>query len=295
MKLELAVIRIDGGTQARLELNQEVVTAYAEIMKEEDNFPPMTAFYDGSEYWLADGFHRFFARKSNGELEAEFDVKQGTQRDAMLFSFGSCRDRGLQLSSKDIRQIVTRILKDEEWRQWSDSQIAKHIGVSKVTVGRVRHLLEAAGELEERTSIKFKKNGKEEKAKPPSSSKKPKKTKPKTDDPEAEDSPKETPKPKTIDGIDFEDKIIELTDQITAQDAELALLRDKIAIGQWDASEIEKIDIQDTVTDLRKQIELLEMENKTLRESRDMYQNRNSELMRTVKSLTQKLKKAGIE
>jgi len=36
---------------------------------------------------------------------------------------------------------------------------------------------------------------------------------------------------------------------------------------------------------------MYEIDNKALRESRDMYQNRNAELTKTIKSLTNKLKK----
>ncbi len=90
---------------------------------------------------------------------------------------------------------------------------------------------------------------------------------------------------------ELEQKVNELTDTVNSLADENTLLRDKIAIGQWNASEIEKIDAEQTIADLREQIRVLEIENKSLREGRDMYQNRNSELMRTNKSLMNKLKK----
>ncbi len=62
-------------------------------------------------------------------------------------------------------------------------------------------------------------------------------------------------------------------------------------MGQWDASEIEKIDVQDTLAELREQIRVLEIDNHALRDSRDMFQNRNADLMKTVKALQSKLKK----
>ena len=298
MKLELGRIRIDGDTQARAELNQEVVLEYSESMKEGDKFPPMVVFHDGSDYWLADGFHRFFARKSNGELEAEFDVHDGTQRDAQLYACGANGKRGLKLSSSDIRKIIVLMLQDKEWGKWSDVQIAKHIGVSSMTVGRVRHGLEEAGKVIAKNSTKYvdrfgnttEMNTEKSKKKKPAGDKKSEK---KSDKKEEKNGEKKADKPPV--DPEFEDKIAELTDTITQLHEENTLLKDKIAIGQWDATEIEKIDIQDTVTDLRKQIKILEMENKSLRDSRDMFQNRNSELMRTVKAQAAKLKKAGVE
>jgi len=42
------------------------------------------------------------------------------------------------------------------------------------------------------------------------------------------------------------------------------------------------------VVNLREQIRVLEIDNKALRDSRDMYQQRNAELIRQVKSLSKK-------
>jgi hypothetical protein len=289
MKLELSAIRIDGGTQARVGLDQDVVMEYSDSLKEGDKFPPMVVFHDGSDYWLADGFHRYFARKANGELEAEFDVHEGTQREAKLYAYGANGKRGLKLTSADIRQIIGLMLLDKEWSKWSDVQIAKHIGVSSMTVGRVRHAMEEAGKVAKKVQSKYvDRHGNTTEMNTEKSKKKREKSTPDSAVESAEESPKAP-------SSDFDDKIAELTDTITQLHEENILLKDKIAIGQWDASEIEKIDIQDTVTDLRNQIKILEMENKSLRDSRDMFQNRNSELMRTVKTLQNKLKKAGIE
>ena len=94
---------------------------------------------------------------------------------------------------------------------------------------------------------------------------------------------------------ELNDRIGELTDTINSLAEENTLLRDKIAIGQWDASEIEKIDAEQTIKHLRDQIRMYELDNKALRESRDMYQNRCSGLARSFKSLQSKLKKLEAE
>jgi DNA repair exonuclease SbcCD ATPase subunit len=91
--------------------------------------------------------------------------------------------------------------------------------------------------------------------------------------------------------LELNEKIDELSQTINMLADENTLMRDKIAIGQWDASEIEKIDAEETIKDLREQLRVLDLDNKALRQSRDMFQNRNSELMKTVKSLQSKLKK----
>lgn len=277
-KLNLLAIRIDGGTQARVELNQSVVTEYSEHLKDGVVFPPIIVFHDGADYWLADGFHRYFAHKQNGLVSIEAEVKEGTVRDAKLYAFSANGRRGLSMTWEDNRKIITAMLLDEEWGKWSDVQIAKHIGVSRMTVNRVRKKMEEDKAIEEKGSTKYVKGGKEQEMKTDKIGKK-------------EDKKKTKKVTQDLETISSDPAIRELTDAITQLAEENQLLKDKIAIGQWDASEIEKMDIEEVVTDLRKQIKALEMENETLKTSRDMYQNRNAELMKTVKSLQNQLKK----
>lgn len=59
-------VRTDGGTQPREYLNELVLSEYAESMTDDTAFPPVVMFFDGSHYWLADGFHRFFTAKKCG-------------------------------------------------------------------------------------------------------------------------------------------------------------------------------------------------------------------------------------
>lgn len=276
--LNIANIRIDGGTQARVALNQDVVKDYAEKMRDGEKFPSVVVYFDGSDYWLADGFHRYFATKSNGTVSIECEVKNGTLDDATLFAFSANGKRGLSMSAEDNRNVIYAMLRHPEWSKWTNAAIAKHVGVSKMTVGRVKATLDIK---EEDTVKKYTdKHGNESTIE--------------TKNLKAKDV--KTTKPDMSTGeinpfVEYEEKIKELTDTIIEQDRENQILRDQIALGQWDASDIEKIDIQDTITELREQIRILEIDNKSMRESRDMFQNRNAELMRTVKSLQTKLKK----
>lgn len=69
-KLNIGLIRIDGGTQARESINQEAVQEYAEAIAQGATFPPVTIFFDGAEPWLADGFHRYHAHRHAGRHRA---------------------------------------------------------------------------------------------------------------------------------------------------------------------------------------------------------------------------------
>ncbi|MGR3279301.1 streptomycin biosynthesis regulator [Acaryochloris marina NIES-2412] len=139
--VEIAKIRRDGGTQPRAQLYEEVVAEYAENMKQGAEFPPVTVFFDGEEYWLADGFHRVSAKESIREKEVISEVHSGTQRDAVLYAAGANATHGLRRTNADKRRAVERLLRDFEWRRWSDSAIAKQCGVSQPLVGKMRNEL----------------------------------------------------------------------------------------------------------------------------------------------------------
>jgi len=140
--INIKTIRIDGGTQSRVELNQETVAEYAQAFTAGATFPPVVVFFDGANYWLADGFHRYFGARDAGESAIDAEIRTGTQRDAVLYSWGANDKHGLPRSNADKRNIVTAILKDEQGRQGSDNKIAKDFGFSHPFVGNVRRSLE---------------------------------------------------------------------------------------------------------------------------------------------------------
>ena len=268
-RLNIAVIRIDGGTQVRKQLNQEKVQEYAELMLDKTVFPPITVFFDGSDYWLSSGFHRYFATKQTGSVSIDCEIIEGTVRDAKLYAYGANK-HGLPHTSEENRQIVIEMFSDPEWSKWSNNQIAKHIGVSGMTIGRIRKGLEETPKAE---VSYINKDGIETIMTTKNVGKK-RETSVKKEAPVVvkNEEPKE------------EERIQELTDTIVILDRELTQARDVIATKRWNASEIEVEDIHDTVINLREQIRVLEIDNKALRDSRDMYQQRNAELIRQNKS-----------
>jgi hypothetical protein len=94
--IELSKIRIDGGTQPRAELNQATVDEYAEAIKTGAQLPPVTLFYDGAHYWLADGFHRYFGARAAGRTTIHEDITPGTLREAILYSLSANSKHGLE-------------------------------------------------------------------------------------------------------------------------------------------------------------------------------------------------------
>jgi hypothetical protein len=136
-KIDIGKIKIDGGTQPREDIDVSIVSEYADAMREGANFPPVVVFNDGVRYWLADGFHRYHASKKVGFIDIDADVKQGTQRDAVLYSVGANTDHGLRRSNSDKRKAVLTLLEDDEWSQWTQTKISEQCGVSQQFVSKL--------------------------------------------------------------------------------------------------------------------------------------------------------------
>ena len=136
--IELSKIRIDGCTQPRAELNQATVDEYAEAIKTGAQLPPVTLFFDGANYWLADGFHRYFGAKAAGRTTIHEDITPGTLREAILYSLSANSKHGLRRSNADKRRAVQTLLDDAEWGAWSDNELARRCAVSVSFVGDVR-------------------------------------------------------------------------------------------------------------------------------------------------------------
>lgn len=137
-KISLANIRVNGGTQSRAGINDDVVSDYAEAMQEGAEFPPLVVFFDGSTYWLADGFHRYEAASQAQQWEVMADIRQGTQRDAILHSVGANASHGLRRTNDDKRRAVLTLLNDEKWGAWTDREIARQCSVSHPFVAKLR-------------------------------------------------------------------------------------------------------------------------------------------------------------
>ncbi|HHH75964.1 MAG TPA: hypothetical protein ENL03_02930 [Phycisphaerae bacterium] len=136
--LPIDQIRIDGGTQPRVSIDEQVVDDYSQLYSAGTDMPPVTVFFDGATYWLADGFHRYWANRKieNDQILAE--VHQGTQRDAILYSVGANADHGLRRTNADKRKAVLTMLEDEKWSTRTDRKISRQCRATHPFVGRLR-------------------------------------------------------------------------------------------------------------------------------------------------------------
>jgi ParB-like chromosome segregation protein Spo0J len=134
--LPLSIIKIDGGTQQR-DIDIPTQQRYAKLMAESVKFPPVEVVYDGKNYFLTDGFHRYFAAKENNVKMISTNVTDGTQRDALWISYGVNNLHGLPKKEKDNRHIILEIHADDEWKSKTQKEIADHVGVTQQYVAKV--------------------------------------------------------------------------------------------------------------------------------------------------------------
>lgn len=138
MRLALTLIRTDGGTHSRTGLSEATVLEYTDAMRDGCVFPPLTVFYDGASYWLADGFHRLESARCVGFREIEVELKLGNQREAILYAVGANSTHGLRRTPADKRHAVLMLLQDAEWCSWSDRAISRLTVTSHPFVAKVR-------------------------------------------------------------------------------------------------------------------------------------------------------------
>jgi hypothetical protein len=258
--LNIKIIRIDGGTQSRQKIDEMVVAEYAAAVAEGAQFPPVKVFFDGTDTYLADGFHRYFAHLKAGKASIPAEVVNGTLRDAILYSCGANSMHGLQRTNEDKRKAVMLMLEDFEWGTWSDREIARQCNVSHVFVANLR-----------------KDNQPETKKQKTSTGKiieKPVKKKPETLEEVMKD----------FVHVDQKDEaVVALTE-------ENERLSDRLAVVAMDATEEEKKQAEQTISDLREEIRLLKIENEALKISRDTFQAENAQMKKQIAMLQKKLK-----
>jgi hypothetical protein len=261
MNIGLDKIRIDGGTQSRVKIDENVVAQYADEMLNGDLFPPVVLFHDGVDYWLADGFHRYFANKRINSPGISADVKEGSVRDAILHGIEANNKHGLRPTNEDKRKGVITMLKDIEWQDLSNREIGRICGVSHTLVNTIRKELEEG-----------KPSGKVSTPKPPSGK-------------------VSTPDP----AVEFNEAEIEREMQQAAAEnlqKENEDLRDQLTVAMAASTDdIEKEKAQSIIKDLRAQIRLLEIELKAVTTSRDQFQRENAQLMKQVAMQQKSLKK----
>lgn len=131
-------IALNGGTQFRDQINRDVVREYKQAMLEEGAFPPVQCVFDGTVYWLWDGFHRLNAFKSIGIDVIDVEWRNGTQEDAQDLALSANSRHGQALNAASKQKKVAAALAMPRHANKSDREIAKLCGVSHTMVAVLR-------------------------------------------------------------------------------------------------------------------------------------------------------------
>lgn len=136
--VSLSLLTADADVQPRVLMSDETIEDYAEAMRAGAEFPPIVAYSDGESYWIADGFHRFYAATAAGLESLPAQVMTGDKRDAILHSVGANATHGQRRTNEDKRRAVNCLLSDAEWGGKSSPWIAERCGVSQPFVLKMR-------------------------------------------------------------------------------------------------------------------------------------------------------------
>lgn len=263
MQIDIHKIRLDGETQPREKIEEQQITDYAEDITKGDIFPAVSVFFDGKDYWLADGFHRYHAHKKLGLKTIECKVVNGTKRDAWIFSRGVNANHGLRRTFEERRKVIISCLEDVELsaKPASDREIGRICNVSHMTVGRVRKAME----LNKKQDLKAPTNKK----------------------PNITPSAPVNPEPETR-----EDKMMELAAEMGVIVEENAKLKDQLAIKTMDTDPEAKAQVETTIDELRAQIKDMEIQLRSVIISRNDFQNKYGEAVKQVTYWKRRAEKA---
>ena len=278
MKLPIKDIRLDRALQPRALMNEDIISEYAELIADGTEFPPITVYFDSVYYWLADGYHRYFAHKSAAQTEIECDIVNGTRRDAILFSSG-VNEHGLRRTNEDRRKAVLNLLDDMEWSEWSDRKIAEICKVSHVTVGRIRKSLQ----IPKADEVKYiNKHGQESTMNV--------------------EKKKETPPPVVnlkpaaeVVEEEEDDKFHALSVAHEELAEENTKLLDKLAVKNMEGTEEDKSKAIETIEELRAIIKRQEAEIRAITNSRDQFQAKAADAIKQANYWRKKAEKLAKE
>jgi hypothetical protein len=147
-RLRLDRIRLDGDTQPREELDPNHIEDLKADAQAGDTFPPLDVFFDGREYWLADGFHRWHTYHRLEVGTAEVKIHAGNIQAAQWFALSKAnRTHGKRRTREDKVRAVRLALLHPNAAGRSDRDLAADLGVHHETVAKYRAELEAGGEI----------------------------------------------------------------------------------------------------------------------------------------------------
>ena len=146
--------------QSRAEMNLDLISEYAQEMKDGTNFDAVKAIRaDNGHFYIYDGAHRVEAAR-NINYTIDISWVPGTRTDAEWLALSANQKHGLRRSTKDKQRVSRNALLHPNAATLSDRAIAKHCQVDHKTVGHIRANLVVSGEIPQIAERTVTRNGK---------------------------------------------------------------------------------------------------------------------------------------
>lgn len=134
----------------RPKLNEFRIEQIGEALTNNEPVDPLNVVYDGSQYWLWNGFHRREGYEKAKRKAAPCIVTPGTQRDAVKLALGANADQNEEPRDREtIANAIKTALLDDQWGDqdaFSNREIARWVKVNEATIRRWREKLQAERE-----------------------------------------------------------------------------------------------------------------------------------------------------
>lgn len=272
--MNIGALVLDEKLQSRTEIDEATVSEYAENIKDGDEFPPVLVYFCGVHYYLTDGYHRYHAHRRAEKVSILCEVVNGTFRDAILYATSVNKKHGKRRTNSDKRKAVMTLLEDFEWSLWSNSEIARQVGVSHTFVANLR---DSGGPAE----VKYKTSGGNVATKAKPAARAAKESAPK--EPELKE-PAPEPEPK-VEEYDARDELIA---HLTKENDELTM---SLALAHLGGTEAEQAEARETMNAVHEELRVLKIELAAVKQSRDRFQAENAQLKQQCSSYQRQLKK----
>lgn len=120
-------------------LNEQIVAAYIQEIEPTRIFSTLKVCFDGTDYWLFDGYHRLEAMKRLGFNTCTVQIFKGSRRDAFrryIKDKLKCEHRESQNVFKHCLRILSE---DEEWSNLDASKLATLFDRKQVFFNNLQH------------------------------------------------------------------------------------------------------------------------------------------------------------
>ena len=110
-------------------LSDSVLESYLSVMTETRTCKPLSACFDGTDYWVFDGYHRLAALQQLGISTCPVKVYKGGRRDAIRrYIADKLRSREPLPHTRIFRHCLRRLRTDQEWAAMTSGQLSSLFG-----------------------------------------------------------------------------------------------------------------------------------------------------------------------